>query len=144
MSSISERKWFTLFSLLLWAQLIFSAGLTAWRYKLIAADNWPVYPSDNSPQPDQFAAFIKTICSDETAIGYLSAEYNSFARLNYELYPLSVHNLSGLTDNDFRAAIAENEILCLVYDYASDRQQVNGRRYDFLESQYVVRLEPEE
>jgi hypothetical protein len=140
----SKRKWVTVFSLLLWAQLIFSGGLTLWRYQLIHTQNWPVYPSDNSPQLDQFAAFIKTVCSDETAIGYISTEYNSFARLNYELYPRPVHNLSSLTENEVQTAIAENEIRCLVYDYASGHRQIEGSRHDFSGNQYVLQLEPAE
>ncbi len=140
----SKRKWVTLFSLLLWAQLIFSAGLTLWRYQLIFTQDWPVYPSENSPQIEQFAAFIKSICSDETTIGYVSTEFNSFARLNYELYPRPVHNLSSLADSDVRAEIAKNDIGCLIYDFAPDQQQGEGRRFGFSSNQFVLQLEPVE
>lgn len=133
-----------MFSLLLWAQLIFSGGLTLWRYQLILTQDWPVYPSNNSPQLSPFAAFIKTVCSNSEATGYITTEYNSFTRLNYELYPQPLHNLSDLTAAELQATINDKEIYCLIYDYAPGAQLMTGVRHNFSSDQFVLRLEPAE
>jgi hypothetical protein len=136
-----NRKWYTLFSLLLWTQLIFSGGLTLWRYQLVLTQDWPVYPSNNSPRLDPFATFIKSICSDSEGIGYISTEYNSFTRLKYELYPRPFHNLSDLTETELQPAIEASEIHCLVYDFAPNTRLMVGTLHDFSSNQFVLRLE---
>ena len=139
--SLRRKKWVTLLSLLLWAQLIFSAGLTAWRYQLVVTQNWPIYPSDNSPQINQFAAFIKTNCAGATAVGYRSVKYNSFARLSYELYPQPLHNLSTLTEKDAQDIIINKEIECLISEGDPDPSAISGRLASFSNTQHIFILE---
>lgn len=141
---ISRRKWLTIFSLFLWAQLVFSSGLTLWRYHLIYTQDWPVYPSNNSPQLEQFTLFIKSTCNNDEAIGYISNEYNSFARLNYELYPQPIYNLSHLPESSAHAIMAEKGIKCFVYDYASDTTTFNGTSYLYSNEQFILRIETAE
>jgi hypothetical protein len=89
-----QIRGFAFFALLLWAQLIFSVGLTMWRHSLVLFSGWTAYPSGVPPTYDDFITLALQHCTSDAPAIYLSPPgdvYTArYARIHYFLYPRKI------------------------------------------------------
>lgn len=111
-----KRPFIILFSLILWTQLIFTLGLTGWRYKLVLVDNWQVYISPVQPDLPPFAEFVADYCPEDRSIGavYLENETVAMRRLLFPR-PLFAWQTEPL-DTSVKRTIQQENISCLLID----------------------------
>ena len=83
----SKKKFgLTVLSLLLWAQLVFSVGLTVWRYWLIQSGEFDVFVSASSTVAEPLYQAAEENCPDGMDLVYLGDEPN-FYYTRYRLFP---------------------------------------------------------
>ena len=147
----SRKKAFTIFSILLWAQLIFTGGLMLWRYQLIASGKGKVFPTSTSAQIDSFIEFVIANCPESANIVYLKSKGFSSMYVRYTLYPRSlidfpVYGTSLPDANEFISRVAEirggsGATSCLMVDHYAGPVPGIGERFIFNQNQFLVVLE---
>ena len=140
-----QKVGWLIFSVLLWAQLVFTVGLTAWRYQLVLFSGGEVYVSNVSPGTEQFAAFADQNCPENMPFAYVSSHYRGASRFRYELYPRRPTNLSTAVAGDpsFATAVQlmqADQIACLVVDYLDVAPPIVGERRVLNADQYLIIL----
>lgn len=140
-----QKNKLLLLSLLLWAQMVFTVGLMAWRYRLVLFANGEVYVSYNSPGTEQFVEFADQNCPQGQPFAYLSSHYRGHARFRYGLYPRRSFNLSTAVTQDPTFATANRlieaeQIACLVVDYLALNLPSIGEKRALNADQYLIVL----
>ena len=148
--SIGQKRVLSLFFMLLWGQLIFSAGMSMWRTKLIVLDNHNVFPGNISPGIGEFIAFAEENCPADSAVAYISSKYHSSVMARYDLYPMPVSrwkvDMSSSTAMNDLESRAKNTVrgsqipLCLFVDHLGAELPEMGERIYLNSEQYLVVL----
>lgn len=148
---MARKKALTIFSLLLWAQLVFAGGLMLWRYQLIASGRGEVFPTSTSAQIDSFIEFVTANCPESANIVYLKNKDFSSAYVSYTLYPRSLIDFpvdwTSLPDaNEFISRVSEirgrsGATSCLMVDHYAGPVPGIGERLIFNQNQFLVALE---
>lgn len=121
-----KRPFTLLFSLILWTQLVFTLGLTGWRYKLVLVDDWEVYISPVQPDLPPFAEFVADHCPEEQPVGvvYVQNETVAIRRLLFPR-PLFAWQTEQL-DESIESTIEKENISCLLIDAQETAEQFVG------------------
>ncbi len=145
----ANRKWkYTLFSILLWIQLVFTVGLGLWRSWDILFGSADIYLGNPSPGVYQFIEFVDRRCPEGSYGVYVSSQFRSNNYFRYELYPIRVSRWS----YDWNSASAVNEMLgqvrqfalareapvCLIVDHLDAEIPEAGQRSYLNENQYLI------
>ena len=85
----SKKLALTVFSILLWAQLVFSIGLGLWRYLLISSGEAELFVASSPRRLDPLLEETEIYCPDDTLIAFLGDE-SSFYYVQYRLFPRPV------------------------------------------------------
>jgi hypothetical protein len=85
----SKKLALTVFSILLWAQLVFSIGLGLWRYLLISSGEAELFVSTSPRRLDPLLEETESYCPDDTPVAFLGDE-SSFYYVQYRLFPKRV------------------------------------------------------
>lgn len=145
------------FALLLWAQLIFSLGLTLWRHSLVFFSDWTSYPSGVPATYDEFITLALQHCPADAPTIYLSPPgdvYTArYARIHYFLYPRQIVWLGlgpitspvarwqpfDLSADQLQQAVNHYEAGCLlVEDVPTPGPLVSGQSIQFDSARYIL------
>ena len=118
-----RKKFYFFLSLILWAQLVFTISLAAWRYYLILIEEGDVYPARISPGFEDMVLLVQELCPLEENVGYIGYnEYTTIGYSYYQLYPWRVMMLdmeqlsSAFTVDLFEQLRQEHQLSCLLVD----------------------------
>jgi hypothetical protein len=91
----------TVFSILLWVQLVFSIGITAWRYWLVSTGEAELFVSASMERIEPLLAEIRDQCSSAAALFYIG-DGPSYDYYRYQFFPRRVALVRpGEEDSDF-------------------------------------------
>ncbi len=148
----SQKLGLTIFSLLLWAQLLFGVGLMFSRYRLILNGQAIVFSTNLTPEIKYFSDFTSNYCPVGAPILYLTViERGANSKyVRYEVYPNTVTrrlpewNLPPSEDdlNEVVASVfgADFQTICLVADGLPVELPDVGERFTYSPSQYLIIL----
>lgn len=126
----------TVFSLLLWAQLVFSVGITVWRYWLVGTGGAELFVAASMQHVEPLLGAVDDQCPAGSHLIYFGDEA-AFYYARYQLYPRS------LTRSRFEPKVANESILesfvgdflaeldsdaCLLFDYLPSTPLTVGER----------------
>ncbi len=126
----------TIFSLLLWAQLVFSVGITVWRYWLVGTGGAELFVAESAQQVEPLLGAVDDQCPAGSYLIYFGDEA-AYYYARYQLYPRS------LTWSRFEREVANESILenfvsdflaevdsdaCLLFDYLPSTPLTMGER----------------
>lgn len=134
-----------LFSLLIWAQLVFGLGMTAWRYRLVAQGEADVLISGLSPRIRRLGQLARDLCPAGEEVVYLSTgAQGGEVMVRYFLFPRPVTVISAhepgyvaLTRKEIEARSAG----CLLVFGASLPGSWQGERVSLNDDDFVL-LDP--
>lgn len=127
----------TIFSLLLWAQLVFSVGITVWRYWLVGTGGAELFVAASMQHVEPLLGAVDDQCPAGSHLIYFGDEA-AFYYARYQLYPRS------LAWSRFEQEIADESILesyvsdflveldsdtCLLFDYMPSTPLTMGERF---------------
>ena len=125
----------TVLSLVLWAQLIFSIGITAWRFLLINRGEAELFLSVTAQQVEPLVSEVQQRCPSQETLLFLGQEANYYYA-RYQLFPrrlswlrvnearsADLQHIAGLVMN--RTATVEGDV-CLLADQVPDRLPLNA------------------
>ena len=91
----------TVFSILLWAQLVFSIGITTWRYWLVSTGVAELFVSASTERIEPLLAEIRDQCSSAAALFYVG-DGPSYDYYRYQFFPRRVASVRpDVEDSDF-------------------------------------------
>jgi hypothetical protein len=82
----SKKLGLTILSLMLWAQLIFSIGITAWRYWLVSTAEAELFVDVSSHRVEPMLIEVENSCPADATLLYIG-ERPSYDFARYELFP---------------------------------------------------------
>lgn len=136
----------TVLSIILWAQLVFSIGITAWRYWLIQTGEAELFVSSSPTSSEPIIRAARDYCPDQADIIFLGDE-NSYYYTRYQLFPgkvvrLPLDRFSGLSPDEAEELLrnhiqARSGDVCLLADRLPERIRMPGERFPVNPSQAV-------
>lgn len=145
---LQRRHIVTVFSLLLWAQLIFSVGLLAWRYLAIFSGQFEIFVSTSPAQTDPLIELSRVRCEEESSVFYIGRSETDYFYVRYELFPQQVVGLHGDWPADLSVEAVEKKLLpitksdpytgCIMVDRVLTTLPTLGERLDVNSSQYLI------
>lgn len=131
-----------LFSLLLWAQLLFGVGMTAWRYRLINQGTADVLLTGISPRIRQLAQQGSEICPQDASVVYIyGGKEEGDATMRYRLYPRIVSVIpqaSARNTGELEADLRESGATCLLALGVDLGDIWPGKRVQLNEDDYIL------
>jgi hypothetical protein len=145
---LQRRHLVTLFSLLLWAQLIFSVGLLAWRYWGIFSGQFEIFVSTSPTQTVPLIELSRDRCDEESSVYYIGSSETDYFYVRYELFPQPVVGLHGDWPADLSIEAVKKKLLpirkndqytgCIIVDRVQTTLPPLGKRFDLNSSQYLI------
>ncbi len=134
-----KRKFgLTVLSVLLWAQLVFSVGITVWRYWLIETGEAELFVSTSPERADPLIEAVDGQCPSDMALLYLGDEVGYYYT-RYQLYPMSIARIRSDwevgADVDQIALFIEGKLtdsdrdVCLLVDHMPSGVQLQGESF---------------
>ena len=126
----------TVFSILLWMQLVFSIGITVWRYWLVSTGEAELFVSASMGQIETLLVEIRDQCSSDAALFYIG-DGPSYDYYRYQFFPRRVSLVRpDEEDSDFeQLAIRVDQIIqalsgdaCLLFEQLPPESFYPGER----------------
>ena len=138
----------TIISLLLWAQLVFSIGLTLWRYWLVSSGEAELFVAASPVSMNALLEETELQCPEDAKLAFLGSESNWYY-VQYKLYPrrLTRYRFDSESPRSDEVKRKIDGILrqmgtgaCLLVDRYPDSQPLMGQRVDVnsLHAIYII------
>jgi len=108
----------TVFSLLLWVQLIFSLGLMVWRYWLISSGDAELYVSTSARWAESLLETVEDRCPEDATLLFLGDDA-SFHYTRYQIHPRELTQVrveAEENDGDRKAELLDDVLTELAAD----------------------------
>lgn len=146
--SSRRRHLVTIFSLLLWAQLIFSVGLMGWRYWAVFWGQFEVFVGTSPAQTNPLIELSRKHCEEESPIFYIGRSEPDYFFVRYQLFPHQVVGLLGDWPADLGAEDVEKRLQpilknspnksCIMVDRVLTMLPTLGARLEVNSNQYLI------
>jgi hypothetical protein len=114
-----KRKFgLTVLSILLWVQLVFSVGITVWRYWLIGTGEAELFVSTSPERTEPLIDAVDGQCPSDMPLLYLGDEVG-FYYTRYKLYPKKIVRLK----SDWEDGADVGQIATFIEDELTDQDR---------------------